>query len=109
MTKENFNSSEEIKFEEMNLGRRKGIVKLPFVMFERPSYRQLQCLFSNFFPVDIIPGDFLGRNRIYRGFSLYFRELEEGEILPTYEFTFKCQVSENCTETILLEKVEEIK
>ena len=73
-----------------DLYKRKGFVKVSKVFFKNEiDIETLQVFFSNFFPVSC---SYEGDAIIYLGISHYFAKVEEGDIIPTYDFLFEINV-----------------
>lgn len=70
-----------------DLDKRKGFVKVSKIFFKKEvDVETLQVFFSNFFPVSC---SYEGDSIVYLGISHFFKKLEEGDIVPTYDFLFE--------------------
>lgn len=70
-----------------DLDQRKGFVKVSKIFFKKEvDIDTMQVFFSNFFPVSTTqePNEI-----IYLGISHFFKKVDEGDIIPAYDFIFE--------------------
>jgi hypothetical protein len=75
-----------------NLLNKIGKIKIAGeLIFETPEEKILKALFSNFYPVSTEIDHSCGWNRdvYFYGYSEHFRDIEDGKVIPAYDFVFK--------------------
>jgi len=75
---------------------RLGRVKVPkFLLEEGLDQEFFKIFFSEFYPIETLDYPFDSFDFIvYRGYSMHFRQLEEGAVEPEYQFVFEKRVQE---------------
>lgn len=76
--------------DESNILKRRGIVRVSAPLIKEGNTAILKALYSNFYPLSIEPQNDFGDviTFIMKGLSEHFDEIEEGSVIPQYDFQF---------------------
>lgn len=87
----------------MNINKRRGYIKVDNTSELFNNSKAMEALFSKFYPTAIVPEHDFGFNSVlkYFGYSPLFKEIDETEPTPKYDFIFKTEfICENIVVSI---------